>query len=265
MAELKLVLGLAVLAAGALGGALPLYRFGGEAAGASRLLSRAYAFAAGVFLAAGMVHMLPRAHLSWTALGFEYPVAFALATAAVLAMLLFEHVLTREETHHALHAAATDRFASLPVSSPRGAYTILVALSVHALLAGLALGTQRSVGGALVITVALLAHKSVEGFALGVSLVRHAMPPARAWTLLGLFAGATPLGIALGAVLDAGLGGGLRGALEASFLALAAGTFTYVATLDILREEFEHGRDRLGKWSWVVTGAAAMAVLALWT
>jgi len=264
MAELKLVLGLAVLAAGALGGALPLRRFGREDAAGGRVLERAYAFSAGVFLAAGLVHLLPRADAAWRELGFDYPLAFALAAAAILLMLLFEHVLPPEEAHHALHAPSAERFSHLPEASPRGAYAVLIALSVHALLAGLALGTQRSAGGALVIFAALLAHKTVEGFALGVSLVRHGMPAGRAWTLLGLFALATPLGIALGAGLDAWLDDTTRGGLEATFLALAAGTFAYVATLDILREELQTPGDRLAKWLWVVVGAAGMGVLALW-
>ena len=264
MTELKLALGLAVLVAGALGGALPLRRFGRDEARSGPWLDRAYAFSAGVFLAAGLVHLLPRADASWRALGFDYPLAFLLAAVAILLMLLFEHVLPREDTHHALHAPSAERFDHLSEASPRGAYAVLVALSVHALLAGLALGTQRSTGGALVIFAALLAHKSVEGFALGVSLVRHSMPAGRAWSLLALFSLATPLGILLGALLDVWLDDTLRSGLEAGFLALAAGTFAYVATLDILREELEEHDDRFGKWSWVVIGAASMALLAIW-
>lgn len=263
MVEIKLALGLAVLAAGALGGALPLLRFSRQEAVSGRLLDRAYAFSAGVFLAAGLVHMLPRAHEAWLALGVEYPLAFLLATAAILLMLLFEHVLPPEEAHHALHAPSSQRFETLPESSPRGVYAILVALSVHALLAGLALGTQRSTGGVLVIFGALMAHKTVEGFALGVSLVRHAMPRKRSWNLLALFSLATPLGIVLGMAVDQS-SETLRAGLEATFLALAAGTFAYVATLDILREEFEEHGDRFAKWLWVTLGVAGMAALAFW-
>ena len=264
MTGLKLGLGLAVLVAGALGGILPLLRFTGEDPGLGRRLGRAYAFSAGVFLTAGLVHLLPSAHESWQALGVDYPMAFLLAAAAILLMLLFEHVLPPEEAHHALHAPSAQRFEHLPPTSTRGAYAVLIALSVHALLAGLALGTQQSPGGALVIFVALLAHKSVEGFALGVSLVRHSMPGRRSWVALALFSAATPLGILAGALLEYWLRGTWRSGLEATCLALAAGTFAYVATLDILREEFEGHGDRLAKWSCVVVGSAAMATLAAW-
>lgn len=264
MIEVKLGLGLAVLAAGALGGALPLHRFAGREAATGHLLDHAYPFSAGVFLGAGLIHMLPDAAAAWAELGVDYPVAFLLATVAILLMLLFEHVLPPDETHHAMHAPSAERFSPLPEQSPRGAYAILVALSVHGLLAGLALGTQSSARGLLVITAALLVHKAVEGFALGVSLVRHAMPVRRAWWLLAFFSLSTPAGIALGIGLDTLLGDALRALLEATFLALAAGTFAYVATLDILREEFEGPGNRFAKWLWVVAGVAGMALLARW-
>ena len=53
-------------------------------------------------------------------------------------------------------------------------------------------------------------------------------------------------------------------ACEAAFLSVAAGTFAYVATLDILREEFHEPSGRLAKWLWVTAGAGVMALLALW-
>ena len=54
-------------------------------------------------------------------------------------------------------------------------------------------------------------------------------------------------------------------ASEAAFLALAAGSFAYVATLDILRDEFVEPGGRFGKWLLVAAGAGSMGVLALWT
>src|SRR5262249_12620383 len=157
--------------------------------------------------------------------------------AAIVLMLLFEHVLPPEAAHHALHAPSADRFgAHRAGESASAAYAILTALSIHSLLEGLALGAQRELGSALVIFAAILAHKSMEGFALGVSLARSAAVP-RAGALLALFAVATPVGIVAGATVGA-LQGPVSLACEATFLSLAAGTFAYVATLDILREEF---------------------------
>lgn len=263
MIGIKLLLLAGVLAAGAVGGAVPVLH--GAAAGGGRLLDRGNAFAAGVFLGAGFLHMLPEAQRAWEALGWRYPVAFLLAVGAVALLLLFEHVLLPDDAHHAVHASTGERFA--PVGSPvrRGlaAYAVLTALSIHSLVAGLALGTQTELAGALVIFLAILSHKSVEGFALGVSLVRDGMPARRAWGLLAVFSAATPVGILVGATLDQWLEGPVQRALQATFLALAAGTFVYVATLDMLRDELQAHGGRWSKWLWVTAGIALMGVLAL--
>jgi len=50
---------------------------------------------------------------------------------------------------------------------------------------------------------------------------------------------------------------------EASFLALAAGTFVYVATFDILRDEFLEPAGRGAKWWLVTAGAALMGAVAI--
>jgi len=51
----------------------------------------------------------------------------------------------------------------------------------------------------------------------------------------------------------------------AVFDALAAGTFLYVAVLDIIQQEFAHARDRGIKFVLLSFGLGLMAVLAIWT
>jgi len=78
---IKLVLLLAILVAGALGSALPLlYR---RVRASHRLLGWGNAFAAGVFLAAAAVHLIPDADRLWSSLGWSYPMATLLAVLAV--------------------------------------------------------------------------------------------------------------------------------------------------------------------------------------
>ena len=125
---------------------------------------------------------------------------------------------------------------------------VLAALSVHSLLAGLALGAEASLASAWVLFFAIFAHKSTAGFALGVSLMRSHVSRGRSWMLLGFFALSTPIGILSGTGLDVFLEGSAERTAEASFLSLAAGTFVYVATFDFLRDEFEQPGGRLAKW-----------------
>lgn len=264
MIAIKLSFLVAVFAAGALGGAVPLRR-GGDAQ-ASRLIGLGNAFAAGIFLGAGLVHMLPDAIEAWQRLGWQYPMAFLLAALAFVFMLLCEHVLLPEAAHRAVHAPSGERFGELDGRARRGfaAYAILAGLSIHSVLEGLAVGAQPELASALVIVAAVMAHKSTEGFALGVSLVRSGMEPRRAWGLLWLFSAATPVGILAGALLDEALQGTAQQAFRATFLSLAAGTFAYVATVDILRDELTEPGGRFAKWLLVAAGTGLMGVLAIW-
>ncbi len=267
MLAIKLALLAAILLAGGLGGALPLLRR--EAAGSERLLGWGNAFAAGIFLAAGLIHMLPDSDRIWHGLGWDYPMAFALAGAAFAFMLLVEHVMLPEQAHEVVHAHSAERFARvdtthLEAHDRLSAYAVLTALSIHALLTGLALGAEADLSRALVISLAIVAHKSAAGFALGVSLVRSPIPSAHAWRMVALFALATPVGGLIGAALGGVAEGRAGETLEASFLSIAAGTFIYVATFDILRDEFPAPGGRLLKWGILSAGVAFMGALAVW-
>ncbi len=273
MIGIKLALLIAILVAGAIGAALPLRRR--DAPGGERLLGWGNAFAAGVFLAAGLVHMLPDADRTWTRLGHDYPTAFALAGLAFVLMLLVEHVLLPEQAHEEMHAPSGERFARIAErhhhhAGPNGgdavsAYAVLIALSIHSLLAGLALGAEAELSRALVIWLAIIAHKTAAGFALGVSLARSGLASRQTWPLVALFASATPIGGLIGAVLDEFVEGRLGAGLEATFLSIASGTFVYVATFDILRDEFPAPGGRFAKWCVLTSGVVAMSALAFWT
>jgi zinc transporter 1/2/3 len=269
---IKLALLVAILVVGAAGAALPLLRRG--AVSSDRLLGLGNALAAGVFLAAGLVHMIPEADRTWSALGRHAPFAFMLAALAFALMLLVEHVLLPEHAHEEVHAPPGERFLRLAqqgLGSGTGdgheamsAYAVLTALSIHSLLAGLALGAEPELSQALVISLAIIAHKSAAGFALGVSLARSALPARTNWVLVALFASATPIGGLFGALLGASVGGDLGSMLEAIFLSIAGGTFVYVATFDILRDEFPAPGGRLAKWCVLTSGIVGMSALAFW-
>jgi zinc transporter 1/2/3 len=260
----KLGLLLVILIAGALGAALPMLRHGD--APSDRILGWGNAFAAGVFLSAGVVHMLPDADRVWSGLGWDYPMAFALASLSFALILLVEHVLLPESAHEEVHAPPGERFTRLAQhhQGVLAAYAVLTALSIHSLLAGLALGAQPEISRALVISLAIVAHKSAAGFALGVSLVRSQLGTRQVWTLVAIFALSTPLGGLVGTLLGEVFDGRIGATLEAILVSLAAGTFVYVATFDILRDEFPAPGGRLAKWLLLTAGIASMSALAAW-
>lgn len=265
MVELKLALLLSIFAAGAAGGSLPLWR--GVASANPRLVGWGNSFASGIFLAAGLVHMLPDADRVFAGLGFAFPFAFALSAAALTTMLLVEHVLVPEHAHEELHARSDLRFGH-PDHGHRetlAAYSALVALSIHSLVGGLALGAENDASRVLVIFFAIFAHKSAEGFALGVSLAHSTITKTQAWRLIGLFAIATPIGGVAGTLLGRAIEGRTAEIAEGALLSIAAGTFMYVATFDVLRDEFPNASGRLSKWLAMAIGVVGMSALALWS
>lgn len=264
---LKVFCGVAVFVGALIGGCLPLGRGLREA---PKLLGRGNALAAGMFLGIGLVHMLPEADHLWRAQSFDYPFAFLLASIAFLLVLFFEHVLLPPHAHGEIEGighGATELTAELAAHAGRRefyAYTLLVALSVHSLISGVALGAQHEAADAFVILIALVAHKASEGLGLGVSLVRNGVRAARALGLLIVFAATTPIGIWLGSITSDRLSTQASAMFNATFVALAAGTFIYIASLDIIGEEFTHGGDRGAKWCLAVLGLGLAAGLAIW-
>lgn len=262
---------LAIFLAGIAGGLIP-WRVA-RLSRSETYLGWGNAFAGGVLLAAGVIHLLGDAADGFATVWptVDFPWAFTIAAGSFLLILGLERVLPRLPRMPAGSAGfGQDPEAEQLAASVAGAkqypYLLLFTLSIHSLIAGMALGAQTSLAGFLVLLIAILAHKSAAGFSLGVSLQRIGVPLGRARTLVLGFALMTPMGVVLGTLIAAILDSTGEQAFEALFDAIAAGTFIYIASLDILREEFLPPRDgRRTKWLFSSAGLILMAVVAIWT
>jgi solute carrier family 39 (zinc transporter), member 1/2/3 len=260
-----------VFGAGMLGGLLP-WRVAASRRSES-YLGWGNAFAGGVLIAAGLIHLLGDAADGFGGLwpDVDYPWAFTIAAAAFLLILGIERVLPRTARMPVGSGLLgndpeSDALVEAAEESKRYPYLLLLTLSIHSIIAGMALGAQQSVAGFIIIVIAILAHKSAAGFALGVSLHRIGTDFKRARGLVIGFSVMTPLGIILGTAISAILDSTGEQVFEALFDAIAAGTFLYIASLDIIREEFVPPRqDRRIKWLWAAFGLTLMAVVAIWT
>jgi len=235
--------------------------------GRERAIAYGNSFAGGVLLAAGLIHLLPDANDGFTSAypDLDYPAAFAVATLAFILVLGLERVVPRAM---AVGRKEGDLEAAALVGAGENIggfapYLLLLTLSIHSLIAGLTLGISAP-AGASILLIAILAHKGAAGFALGSTFREAAIPPRTRIPALLVFVGSTPLGVILGgAAID--LFGAGDGAAVAWFKAVAAGTFLYVATLDIVREEFFPGGTNRGRrLLWAIIGAGIMALVALW-
>jgi zinc transporter 1/2/3 len=237
---------------GLAGGLLPLWV--GYTPRTQRFFSLGNAMSAGIFLSAGLIHMLPDAEESLRGVLGAFPAASLIAVIGFFVVLLVERVVARAEGE--------------TTEVKRGAvyaYILALVLSVHSLIAGTALGAEQTTTGMLVIFIAIIAHKGSAAFALGVSMFRGGVPHARIPRTIAVFSSMTPIGIVLGAVLSAMLSGHAAELFEGIFDALAAGTFIYVAVLDVIGEEFALPGDRLAKFLLASTGAALMAIIGIWS
>ena len=275
---IKALAALAILVVGLVGGAIPILATRHHAS--HRILSLSNALAGGIFLGAGFLHLLPEAS---AALGdvIEYPLAPLMTATGVCMLLLIDRVLIETIQGSARRHGDKAREPIYPV-------VLLVVLSIHSVIAGIALGIEAELAASLLVMIAILCHKGSAAFALVVSLIAVGTGNSGLWRALAVFVAMTPLGIVIGTGASSLLQRQEATLIEGSFNALAAGTFIYVAILDVISAEMSRmddrhpryarsdlGRrddapmpqrdsDRAFKFLLVVLGLACMAVLRLW-
>ncbi len=277
---IKIMAGLGILAIGVIGGLIPLSV--AERETRRRFFSLGNALAGGIFLGVGLMHLLPEANE--TLQGFyDYPLAALIAAMGMVLLLWVDRVLF-EAVYSGADASGQERPRRVPVYP----LVLLIALSIHSLVAGIALGLEPEVATSLLVMIGILLHKGSAAFALVVSAHVAGKTARELGRLLWVFVLMTPLGIALG-TLASGIFEGRAADLGAGvFNALAAGTFIYIAILDVIGAEMSTAkdrmarvassaladeddmtvsakdRDRLPKFVLVVVGLGGMAILGLW-
>ncbi len=275
---IKVIAAVAILAVGVVGGIIPLLATRHHAS--RRFLSLGNALAGGIFLGVGFLHLLPEAGEALEEV-VEYPLAPLLAAVGVGVLLLIDRVLF--ETTHAAGSGQGGK-----THQPIYPLVLLVVLSIHSIIAGIALGLEPEVAAAVLVMLGILFHKGSAAFALMVSVHASGADKRRLWTVLTIFVVMTPLGIVFGTVASSFLEGRAAMLIEGSFNALAAGTFIYVAILDVIDAEMSRADDRVAhyvrsalmgeddvpmplqdtdrifKFVLVLVGLASMAVLGIW-
>ncbi|MEM7203144.1 MAG: ZIP family metal transporter [Planctomycetota bacterium] len=207
------------------------------------------AFAAGVFLGAVFLHLLPQiagmaasraaedhghAHEHAGSGHGHAQLVWLCVLLGVLLLFLIENLALRRggpPTSAAAESRAQHRTLG---------WATLFGLSVHAFTAGIGLSAGvefETPKGPLLVSV--LSHKAVEGFPLGTAFLLAGMPRRRVLLLLVAFALVTPAG----AYGRRWLAPELSSLGLEVFTALAAGTFLFVALCDLLPEVFHHRHD----------------------
>ena len=136
-------------------------------------------------------------------------------------------------------------------------YLLMLALSVHSVFEGLALGLAKTETSCMNMTIAILAHKGTAALSLGISLVK-AFPNEMGFIrwLITIFNIATPLGVVIGMIVS-----NAGDIYCVVFSSIAAGTFLYIACTEIIVQEFAVGDQRWWKLLFYMIGATFITCL----
>ncbi len=222
----------------------------------SQLLPMGLAFASGIFLGAGLLHLLPDAVHEFTQLFAARSFLYAGLVAAFgfLSLLVFERII------HRIQEMTPPQEQRIFIY-----HILLIILSIHSVMEGFALGVNLVFATTMILFIAIMAHKGLASFALSMKLLSAGTGRLQSLWLIALFACMTPLGIFLGSMLSLEVSHRQGIFLAGLFNAFAAGSFLYIATLHTL-DELLNRTEKIG-WFEVIAillGLASMAILTLW-
>ncbi|KAL0301739.1 UNVERIFIED_CONTAM: Zinc transporter 8 [Sesamum radiatum] len=261
------------------------------------------AFAAGVILSTGFIHVLPDAFESLTSPSLgerpweDFPFAGFVAMVAAIGTLMVDTYATahyqrqaekknckkEEEVEeeegmvpvhkHATHGAVSLESGETELLRHRVISQVLeLGIIVHSVIIGIALGTSDSPKTIRPLIGALTFHQLFEGIGLG-GCITQAKFNAAAITLMAIFFSlTTPTGIAVGIGLSNIYSETSPTALivEGVFNSASAGILIYMALVDLLSADFmsqkmqSNFKLQLGANASLLLGAGCMSLLAKW-
>lgn len=260
-----LVLSGSIFVVGMIGGYIPLIR-----EWSFDKLSLMVAFGGGTLLAAALFLMLPEGweHIEegapWADVEPGFVAAAAIAIGFLLMYLLENLALPHLGHAHGEHLDRSEAAGAAESATERavhqmGGLSAFIALSLHTLIDGIALGTAVTGGedfalGGLVF-LAIIFHKMPAAFSLTSALKADNYSNSTALSYLVIFNAMVPVGAVLAFVVLYGLPAWLLGAM----LCFSAGTFIHVATSDLLPVIHRQRSSKLLPSGVVVLGALFMA------
>ena len=275
----KVISFIAILGIAIIGGLIPL--ISAKSTNSERFFSLGNAFAGGLFLGVGFIHLLPEG-IDMLSAYSEFPWGAVTATVGFAVLLLLDRILFPEyQVNESLNKAGSETIYP---------YVLLAMLSIHSIVAGIALGLEEQIAGAITLLIGIVFHKGPAAFALILSTHMAGIRRSRQKAFLAFFCVMTPLGILIGvssSVLFATTSN-VYGVMQGVFNAFAAGTFIYIAVIDIIDKELtthqlemaryavsavtgeddvpmpRQGDDRLAKFLLIVVGIVLVAFISEW-
>ncbi|GLG96463.1 Uncharacterized protein GBIM_03441 [Gryllus bimaculatus] len=148
------------------------------------------------------------------------------------------HTYAHEHAHGHGHSHLPPAVGGGVAAGLRGLLVVL-ALSVHELFEGLAVGLQTTAAHVYYLMGAVAAHKLVLAFCVGLELVAARTRTRLAVLYVVVFAAVSPIGIGVGVALsgDGGASDVEHGVANSLLQGLASGTLLYVVFFEVLQRE----------------------------
>lgn len=148
-------------------------------------------------------------------------------------------------------------------SSTLRSILLLVALSLHSVFEGLAVGLQKQTTDVIEVFVGLSIHKVIIAFSLGMTLSQSRLSFWSQLRSIFTFAIASPIGISIGLIIVEYGSGSSSSLAEGILQGIACGTFLYVTFFEILQHELSNPEFRLLKTLFLFVGFLGMSGLFL--
>mmetsp|Transcript_29257 Transcript_29257/g.52312 ORF Transcript_29257/g.52312 Transcript_29257/m.52312 type:complete len:260 (+) Transcript_29257:1618-2397(+) len=212
-------------------------------------MSYANTFGGGVLLAVGIMDLLNDSVVDLAEINSVFPMSCSLAVLSYLILLGFESLLLphppKDSSYEMSNQGTSYREmkANLIAGNAAKAYVLALSLIFHTVLEGIALGILSKVATVVNVFLGIIFHKFAAGLALGIYCVREGLTKCKALPIICGFSIAAPIGVAIGMGIRSLSGDIVIGI----FLALAAGTFIYISTTEIVAEELK-GKNAIGKF-----------------
>nr|XP_002740188.1 PREDICTED: zinc transporter ZIP1-like [Saccoglossus kowalevskii] len=270
--------------------------------GSARILRLLSCFAGGVFLATCLLDLLPEVTSQFDAV-FErmnvqmnFPITGLVVTIGFLLILAVEEVVLGCKESQLISANENVYTLGITVDDSRGdsddtdslretkfvpedtdflvaptynfsnslrSMALLVALSLHSLFEGLAIGLRNESSGVLRLFTAVAIHKSILAFSLGLKLVQSNLSLRTVVLSCLFFAVTSPLGVSLGILCQSMASELTSAVITATLQAIATGTLFYITFLEVLANEINSNGDRFWKVVAVIVGVVCMTGLVM--
>ena len=160
---------------------------------------------------------------------------------------------------HSNEGSPGDQPSGKEKKNPLGPYAIMIAMGLHAIFEGLALGIMTNFASFIGFLIAIVFHKWAESIAVGISFLKNKVSKWKRMAAFIIFSLLTPVGVIIGLLVS-----NANSKAQGIVLAVSGGNFIYIAVAEIITEEFGYKEGILWRFLafWIGVGIMILTWVA---